>query len=135
MTGVLSAAELASVQATAQGVCDQSCQIWRDTGKATPGTYGSSSSSRSNTAAYTQIAPASGQTLYCELSQPNDTELQNYEYLIGAKDARRLRFPVGTDVQTQDHVVIGADIYEVHVVLKPKSYETLRSVIAAEIKP
>lgn len=126
----VSAAELAAIQAEAvSAACDKTCQIWRDLTPTTPDLYGSSSSSRDNTAAYSLI-----NTTVAGLRQPTAGELQNYDYLIGDKASWTVLLPVGTDVTHRDHLVIESQVLEVHVLLNPRSYEVFHSVIAAEIK-
>lgn len=127
LTGELAAAQSEMVAA----FCDQTCSIYRDTGKATPGTYGSSSSSRGNTAAYTQLATG----VSIGLEPPSQAELQNFDYLIADKIAWRACFPLAQDVQPQDHIVIGTQVLEVHVLLTPESYPMLLHAIVAELKP
>jgi hypothetical protein len=126
----LDAAELAQIQADLVAmVCDKSCQIYRDTAATTPGIYGSSSSSKSDTGAYTLM-----HTVVCGMAQPSGGQLANYDYLIADKDAWTVHFPVGTDVQERDHLVVEGQILEVQILLTPQSYQGLLSCLAAEIK-
>src|SRR5579872_7317619 len=107
----VSAAELLSIQAEAtSAVCDQPCQIWRKSSLVADG-YGTQSNG------YTQIA-----TTVVGTAQPSAGELANYDYLIADKAAFTLHFPIATSVQEQDHVVIGTQTLEVHVLLTPESY-------------
>lgn len=128
----VSAAELAAIQAEAvSAVCDKTCQIWRDLTENTPSSdgYGSPTTSKSNTAAYTLI-----NTTVAGMRQPTAGELANYDFEIGDKEAWTVMLPVGTDVTHQDHLVIEGQTLEVHILLNPRSYEVFHSVIAAEIK-
>lgn len=126
----VSASELAAIQQEAvSAVCDKTCQIWRNTTSGTPDIYGSSSSSRDNTADYTLIA-----TTVAGMSQPSGGELANYAFEIEDKAAWTVHMPIGTDVTHRDHLVIEGQVLEVHILLNPKSYEIFHSVIAAEIK-
>ena len=123
--------ELAAAQVEFAAVfCDKSCQVWRDTGKASPGTYGSSSSGRSNTAAYTQQS-----TTTAGLAQMSEAELMNYNFEIEDKAAWRASFPIGADIQVQDHLVIEGQTLEVHILLTPESYPMLLQAVVAELKP
>jgi hypothetical protein len=119
----VTAAELTRMQADAQAIaCDKSCQIWRKS-SVVDDIYGSQSD------AYTLHS-----TTVAGMAQPSGGELQNYAYLIEAKDAWTVRLPIGTDVIATDHLVIEGQTLEVHILLTPKSYPTLKSVIAAELK-
>lgn len=126
----VSAAELASIQSDAvSAVCDKTCQIWRDLTPNTPDAYGSSSSSRDNTANYTLM-----HTTVAGMRQPTGGELANFDFLIGDKIAWTVLFPYGTDVQHRDHLVIEGSVLEAHVTLEPHSYPALLAVVAAQIK-
>jgi hypothetical protein len=126
----VTASEMASIQADlVAAVCDKSCQLYRDLSATTPGIYGSSSSSRDDTSAYTLM-----HTVVCGMSQPSGGQLANYDYLIGDKNAWTVHFPVGTDVLERDHVLVEGQILEVQILLAPQSYQGLLSVLAVEIK-
>lgn len=126
----VSAAELAAIQTEAvSAVCDKSCQIWRNLTFSVPDGYGSSSSSKSNTTAYTLIA-----TTVAGMSEPSGGELQNFDFEIGDKIAWKLHVPIGTDLRERDHAVIEGQTLEVHVILTPRSYPALLSAIVAEVK-
>jgi hypothetical protein len=131
----VSAAELAAIQAEANSTLDKPATIWRDT---TAGTtrdiYGSSSSDPANTGNYTQVAPTGNNTLFCSVAEPTATHLQNYDYLIGAEATWLVKLPVGTTCQERDHIVVESQVLEVHVILTPRSYAALLTVLAAEIK-
>lgn len=122
MGGLLSATELASIRADASAaVCDTSCTIQRKV--KTPDGYGGS------TETYNTIA-----TVLCGMAQPSAPQLAAYASEIGALAIWKVFFPSGTDVQEQDHLVIGSDTFEVHVRLTPQSYSALESIIAAEVR-
>ena len=126
----ISAAELASIQTeAAKWTCDKTCTIWRDLTETVPDAYGGETTGPIDTG-YTQI----GGTIPCGMSEPSGGELANYDYLIAAKNAWKVHFPIGTDVVERDHIVVESQILEVHVVLTPRSYPALLSVIAAELK-
>jgi hypothetical protein len=122
MAGLLSATQLTALQTAANKTLDKTADIYRKTSPSADG-YGSS------TPNYTKIASA----VACGLAQPTATHLQNYDYMIGSEASWLVRFPVGTDVRYQDHLVIGSSTLEVHVLLTPRSYEIFHTVIAAEI--
>ena len=119
---VVTAAELAQIQSdVVAAVCDQSCQILRKT---------------TSTDSYLSQAPTYSaiETVMAGMAQPSGGQLANYGFLIGSLAAWQVRFPVGTDVQHQDHLVIAGQTLEVQVVLTPRSYEVLRTVLASEVK-
>lgn len=119
---MISAAELASIQAAAvSAACDQTCQIYRKTTETADG-YGSS------TPTWTLIT-----TTVAGMVEPSGTQLQNYDYLIGSLATWHVRLPVGTNVEHQDHLVIGGATLEVQVVLQPRSIPALLSVLASEV--
>lgn len=127
----VSQAELAAIQQEAvSAACDKTAAIYRDLTEGTPDAYGSSSSSKSDTSAYTLMysgVPAG-------MSEPTGGELQNFDFTIGDKIAWKLHMPVGTGLQERDHVVIESQVLEVHVILTPRSYPALLAAICAEVK-
>ena len=118
---MLSATELATLQTIASGALDQTCVIQRKT--RTSDGMGSSSET------YATIT-----TVAAGMSQPTAGQLQNYAFMIGSLAAWQIKLPVGTSVQHQDHLVIAGQTLEVQVVLSPRSYQTLLTVLASEIK-
>jgi hypothetical protein len=117
----ISDAELALIQSdVAAAACDQICVIQRKI--STKDAYGS------NTEAFSRI-----ETTIAGMAEPSAGELTNYDYLIGDKAAWHVRLPVGTNVEHQDHLLIGSQTLVVQVVLEPRSYHALFSVIATEI--
>lgn len=120
----ISAAELALIQADVQAIAlDKTCTIERASLN-TSDTYGSPTKP-----SYSTIA-----TVMAGLAEPTAGQLQNYDYLIGSLAAWQVKLPVGTDIQHQDHLLIDGQTLEVHVILTPRSYATLLTVIAAEVK-
>lgn len=119
----ISAAELASIQSdVAAAACDKDCQIQR-LPTSTPDSRGVPSGS------YSTI-----ETTKAGMAQPSQQLLQNYDYLIASLSAWAVKLPVNTNVQAQDHLIIDGQTLEVHVVLTPRSYQALLTVLAAEIK-
>lgn len=118
---VVSAQELASIQSDAAiATCDQSCQIYRKT--LVKDAYGTA------TEAWALIA-----TVPAGIGEPSGTMLTNYDYLIGSLNAWRVQFPTGTSVMHQDHLVISGQTMTVQVVLEPRSYHALTTVVATEV--
>ncbi len=118
----VSASELAAIQAEAASTLDQSCDIYPHV--AGSDSYGSPVNSW----------PTKSATVACSMSQPTAGQLANYDYVIGDKAAWQVKFPVGTALNHQDHLVIDGETLEVHVLLQPRSYQALLTVIAVEIK-
>lgn len=115
------ATEIAQIQADAAALLDKSCSIQRKTRTA------------DGAGSFTEVY-ATLDTVNAGLSQPTQQLLQNYDFLVGSLSTWLLRFPVGTDVQHQDHAIIDGQVLEIHVVLTPRSYQALLTVLAAEIK-
>jgi head-tail adaptor len=123
VTGLLSAAELASIRADVEAAAlSLPCQIQHKT--LVRDAYGQATETWSTVA-----------TVNAGMTEPSGTHLQNYAYLIEALAAWLVRLPVGTDVTAQDHLIINGETLVVQVVLAPRSYQTLLSVIATELKP
>lgn len=78
------------------------------------------------------------ETVNCGLSEPTAGQLQNYDYLIGSLAAWQVKLPYVTDVQHQDHLLITGEFLQqtlvVQVVLEPRSYASLLTVLASEVK-
>ena len=68
------------------------------------------------------------------VSQPSGGLLANYEYIVGDLDTWQVKAPVGTDIREQDHLVIDGQTLVAQVVLQPKSYTGLLTILAAEVK-
>lgn len=119
---MLSAAELASIQSDAvKATCDMTCKIYRISAT-TPGASGEPSSN------WSLIV-----TTVAGMSEPTANQLANYDYLIGALAAWHVRLPIGTNVQHDDHLVIGTHTLVVQKILEPRSYAAMLSLLATEI--
>ena len=121
---MLSASELAQIQTDAAATLDKPCEVYRATSSVADG-YGT------ETPDYIQISPNG---LMAGMTEPTAGQLQNYDYLIGDLAAWHVRLPVGTDVEHQDHLIIDGVLLEVQVILQPRSYQALMSVIASEVQ-
>lgn len=118
----VSASELASIRAdTENATLDLSCEIQRRT--LTSDGMGTQTESW-----HTQ------ETVQCGLSQPTAGQLTNYAFLIGSLSAWQVKLPVGTDVRYNDHLIISGQTLTVQVVLNPRSYAALLTVLASEVK-
>ena len=120
----ISTQELLSIQQdTARAACDQPCVIQRAV--RTPRPSGGAS---------TTMETVSPNGLLAGMSEPTAGQLQNYGYLVANLAAWQVKFPIGTDVKHGDQLVIGGQTLEVHVILNPRSYPALLTVLAAEVK-
>lgn len=117
----ISAAELASMQATAHAAMDQSATIKRAS-LASDGAGGSMPT-------WSTIG-----TVACTLSQPTPALMQNYDYLIGPLDSWMVRVPVGTDVRPKDHLIIGTLTLLVQSVPPIRSRQITLTLLASRIE-
>jgi hypothetical protein len=119
----VSAAEMTAIRnEAASAVCDQSCTIKRNTAGSNDG-YGTSTES------LTTIA-----TTTAGIAEPSASQLANYAYKIGALATWLVQLPYGTSVQTDDLLIFPSHRLVVQVILSPRSYDTLTSVLATEVK-
>jgi hypothetical protein len=119
---MLDATELAQIQSDlVAAVCDKTCVIQRKTV--------TSDSMGTDTEVWNTIA-----TTVAGMSQPSAGQLANYDFKIGSLAAWQVHLPVGTNVQEQDHLIIGGQTLDVQVLLDPHSYPGLLPVIASEVK-
>jgi len=123
----ISAAELALIQAdAAAAACDQACTIKR--AARTPDAQGGAS------VTWNVVLQNGSSTVNAGMAEPSSTQLANYQYMIGSLAAWQIRFPVGTDVQEQDQLIIGGQTLNVVKILTPRSYPALVTALAAEVK-
>lgn len=113
--------ELAALQAAAQKLLDYVCVIERRT-RAQDGWLGTSDT-------WGAIA-----TTVVGLSRPTLAQLQQYADLIGAKTSWIVKLPINTDVIPQDHLVIASQTMIVQLVMMPRSFATLKTVLVTEVK-
>ena len=119
----LSAQELAQWQADASAyVCDQPCVLQHKT--ATQDGLGSPGAGTYTTYANTFVG----------LSEPTAGQLQNYAEMVGDEETYQAKFPIGTNVLAQDLCIVGGLTLKVHILLTPRSYATLETVLCAVIK-
>lgn len=78
------------------------------------------------------------ETVNVGMTEPSAGQLANYDFLIGSLAAWQIKLPYGTDVQHQDHLLITGEFAQqtlvVQVVLEPRSYAALLTVLASEVK-
>lgn len=118
---MISAAELAAIQATSASSGDLSIAVMR---------RGITQDAEGNVLpTYTLHATVAG-----NLAQPTAGQLANYGYAIADLAAWMVRVPVGTDVQIGDRLSISGQTMEVQIILNPESYGASTRVLAAEVK-
>ena len=119
---MISATELAALQATANSAMDLSITIKRAT-RTTDGTGHYSDS-------WATVTTVNG-----NLAQPTGNQMQNYGYLVGPLDTWMVRVPYGTNLQVNDRLVIGSQTLRVQILLQPQSYQTAERVLGTAIQP
>ena len=117
----VSASELASIQNDLNALLDKDCTI-----KA-PSTTNDAWGSQAED--YTVVG-----TCKVLVSQPSGSLLANYEFIVGDLNTWMVKAPVGTNIREQYHLVIDGQTLVVQVVLQPKSYTGLLTILAAEVK-
>lgn len=117
----ISTAELAQIQADAAATLDIPCLVQRKA--ATKDVYGSETDVWNTTT-----------SVNVGVAQPSGSQLQNYDYKIGSLASWPVHLPVGTDVKEQDHLVMQSQTLVVQVLLTPRSYQALLTVLASEVK-
>ncbi len=118
----ISASELAGLRTeVAAAACDTSCIVKRPV--LTP------DGRLTNTVTYSTIT-----TVKVGMKQPTSAQCALFAQKIGNSVAWQVKFPVGTDVLSGDHLVIGSNTLVVEADLSPQSYSTLNTYLAVEIK-
>lgn len=119
----VSAAEMTAIRnEAAAATCDTACTIKRNTAGVAD-TYGTSTES------LTTIA-----TTTAGIAEPSASQLTNYAYKIGALATWLVQLPWGTSVQAGDLLIFPSHRLVVQIVLAPRSYDALTSVLATEVK-
>jgi len=120
----VSDAELASIRAeAASAACDTPCTIQRST--ITKDAWGS------ETQTYNTISPSG---MLAGMKPPTAGQLANYDFLIGSLEAFQVQFPYGTDVQREDHLIIGGVTLVAQADLSPQSYNALVTFLATIVR-
>lgn len=119
---MLTASELAQMQADAVSALDQTCTIQRAT--RTPRSSGGAS----------QVWNVIASGVACAMAQPSGSQLQNYDYLVGSLSTWQIRLPVGTNIIEKDQIVVAGQTLNAIKVLQPRSYQVLLTVLATEVK-
>lgn len=109
MPGLLSAAEIASLQTTVAAALDQSLPLLRKT--VVKDGYGNNIE--------TWVSQGN---VTCNVFRPTATHLQLFANLIGAQQAMMLRFLPGTDIREGDQVTYKAENWLVQAIQVEESY-------------
>jgi head-tail adaptor len=117
---MISANDLAAMQATVKASLDQTCTIQRVT--RSPDGYGG----------YTETW-ATLASVNCNVAQPTAALMQQYAQLIGNQKTFVVRLPAGQDIKRNDQLIIGSDTLRVQAVLSPRSYPTGVKVLVSEV--
>lgn len=120
---MISATDLASMQATAAGILDQTCTIHRN--GATTDTWGSPGSGTA-----TQV----GGIIACGLGKPSAKLLTAFAAKLMGQVAYDAFFPIGTDILPGDYVQIGTRKLKVEAIPDLESYLILVHVLAVEVR-
>lgn len=118
----LPSSEMAAIRSVAAGVLDKPCVVYRKT-RTPDGFLGATET----------LAPIAA--VMAGMSQPTAGQLANYDFLIGALAAWQVKLPYGTPVATQDHLSIAGQTLVVQVILYPRSFASVITVLASEINP
>lgn len=126
----ISASELTSIQTDMAALLDLPCLVERKT--TTPDPVGSGSFTWRTI--YTAWSINNPTGLLAGMAQPNGGQLANYGYLIGSLASWQIKFPVGLTILPQDRLTINGQELTVQIILQPRSYQALLTVLATEIK-
>ncbi len=117
---MLSADELASMQAQVTASLDLPCQLQRAT--MTPDAWGGQSAT-----------PAVVATTVCALAKPSAQLSQQYAARLANQQAWVARFPIGTDVREGDTLLVSGQSLAVQALLTPISYGvSVRALVATD---
>ena len=118
----ISCSELESIQNDAvKAVCDKTCVTQRPT-KAKDGLL-------SETDDFETV-----ETTVIGLSEPTGSQLQNFDYRIGSMKAFQGKMPVNANVAEQDHLLVDGQELIVQVILTPRSFAALKTVLVTLVK-
>ena len=118
---MLSATELAALQATANGALDKTIQVQSVTRI--------SDSAGGFTETWATVATVQG-----NLAQPTGGMMANYDFVIGPLATWLVRVPVGTAVTRDNQVIVAGLTLRVQVILQPQSYQTAMRFLASEVQ-
>src|SRR5579885_785919 len=118
---MLSASELADLQADLEALLDLDADIQRNQ---------SSAISIGQKTEDWQSILSPGPTVKCGMKEPTSGIATLYaQSLIGAQKVTMFSFPDGQDCQRGDRVIVSGDTYTVQAVLTPQSYSVLTQVL------
>ena len=120
---MISAAELASMQATAESSCPDTAIVQRNT-PASSDIWGNAIDSWSTVISSLPVRVAS----------PATAQFQRIAEQLGVIQAWKVSFSVTADVRAGDRLVIGSDTLKVHTLGSPQSFNTLQEAICTEVR-
>lgn len=122
MTGLIPAAELAAMAATASASLDiPGCQVQRKS--VTPDTYGHPSET------WATIA-----TVTVGMAKPSAGVMAAYAGLIGTRESWVVSLPLGTTIARDDTLLVSGLTLRVEADLTQSSYSTLSQVLVTAIR-
>ncbi len=121
MPGLLTASEIATMQATVASALDQSLPLFRDTSTAV------------DDSGHHTVNLVSQGNITCNVFRPTATHLQLYANIIGAQQAMMLRFLPGTDVREGDQVTYKNENWTVQAIQVQESYTVPNDAIMTVI--
>ncbi len=121
MAGLLTAAEIATMQATVASALDQSLPMYRDTSTAT------------DDSGHHVVTLVSQGNITCNVFRPTATHLQLYADIIGAQQAMMLRYLPGTDIREGDQVTYKNENWTVQAIQVQESYTVPNDAIMTVI--
>lgn len=119
---MLSASELADLQADFAALLDLTADIQRNSSLGTP---------VKGTTPDNWQAIASG--VSCGMRQPTAGEAAQFSSLIASKQSTVISFADGQDVKRYDHVIINGTTWTVAAPLTPQSYSALTQCLATRL--
>jgi len=123
MSITLSNCEITSISDALAGTRDLPCDIQRDSNKV-QGSLGYEAGDGYQTIAHVNVG----------MALPSANVLSTYANQIGAQATWQVRFPLGQDVQQDDHLIVAGQTLTVQVDLTPRSFAFETIVLASQIK-
>ena len=120
---MISASDLASMQATAEASCDQTAVVQRNTPASTD-IWGNAVDN------WATVDSA----LACRVAPPGTPQMAKIAEQLGAVQAWKVSFSVSADVRSGDRLVIGSDTLMVHTLATPQSFNTLQEAFCTEVR-
>jgi hypothetical protein len=124
---MISAAQMAAMQAVVARAFDMACTISRKT--LSDDGYGG------RTETWNPVTLASTGTAFnCNIDNPSATMLATYADRLGNLKAQKIRVQWNQDIQQGDRITVAGETYLVQVVIQPESYSTSQMALGSELK-